>query len=91
MDEADVFADPQLGERGFFRSNRSSDVPDTLFPGHLWHWDGPPLAWGELNVMGRDNDEVYRGILGLSDAEMAALAEEGHLADGYRGPDGRPL
>lgn len=91
MDEADVFADPQLGERGFFRSNRSSDVPDTLFPGHLWRWDGPPLAWGELNVMGRDNDEVYRGILGLGDAEMAALAEGGHLADGYRGPDGRPL
>ncbi len=91
LDEAGLYGDPQLRKRGFFRVNGSADVPPIEFPGHQWHWDGPPMRWDELNVMGRDNDAVYRGLLGRTDDQMAALEADGHLADGYRDADGRPL
>lgn len=85
-DEADLFADAHLRARGFFRSNGSTDVPDIEFPGHLWRWDGPPLRWDPLNVMGRDNDHVFRTVLGKSDAEIDDLVTDGHWSDGYRVP-----
>ncbi len=91
LDEPGLYADPHLADRQWFRPNSSDDVPEVLFPGHQWRWDGPPMAWGPINMMGRDNDYVYRTVLGKDDAAMAALAAEGHLADGYRDPDGNPL
>ena len=91
LDEADLLADPQLAARGFFRMNGSADVPEHLFPGHLWHWDGPPLAWGPLSRLGGDNDYVYRDVLGLDDAGWAALDAEGHLNLDYVDADGKPL
>ncbi|MCP3853958.1 MAG: CoA transferase [Actinomycetia bacterium] len=91
LDEADLLADPELAARGFFRENSSPDVPPYLLPGHLWHWDGPDLCWGPLNRMGADNDEIYRGLLGLGDDEMAALDAERHLSLDYLDIEGRPL
>ncbi|MGF1597262.1 MAG: CaiB/BaiF CoA transferase family protein [Acidimicrobiales bacterium] len=91
LDEEGLFADPQLQARRFFRPNSSVDVPEVLFPGHLWRWDGPELRWGGLNVMGADNDHVYRTVLGLDDDEMAALDAERHLAPGYLDADGNLL
>jgi len=91
LDEPGLAADPHLAARRYFRLNSSDDVPEVLFPGHQWRWDGPPMAWGPINMMGRDNDYVYRTILGKDDAALAALAAEGHLADGYRDARGNPL
>ena len=91
LDEPGLCADPHVVERGYFRPNSSDDVPEVLFPGHQWRWDGPPMVWGPINMMGRDNDYVYRTVLGKDDAAMAALAAEGHLADGYRDAAGNPL
>ncbi|MEZ5409421.1 MAG: CoA transferase [Acidimicrobiales bacterium] len=91
LDEPGLAADPHLAARRYFRPNSSDDVPEVLFPGHQWRWDGPPMAWGPINMMGRDNDYVYRTVLGKDDAAMAALDAEGHLADGYRDAERRPL
>ena len=90
LDEVGLFNDPQLLVRNWFRSNRSADVAPLPFTGHQWSWDGPPLRWDRLNMMGRDNEIVYRGMLGKGDADMERLRAEGHLADGYRDEDGRP-
>lgn len=91
LDEADLLADPQMAERRFYRENSSVDVPVTRFPGHLWQWDGPELAWGPLNRMGADNDYVYRELLGLDDEGMAALDAERHLSLDYLDANGEPL
>jgi crotonobetainyl-CoA:carnitine CoA-transferase CaiB-like acyl-CoA transferase len=91
LDEADLLADPHLQARGFFRLNGSDDLGQWRFPGHHWRWDGPPFAWGPINQLGRDNDAVYRGIAGLDDTEMAALAAEGHLRLDYVDAAGQPL
>jgi crotonobetainyl-CoA:carnitine CoA-transferase CaiB-like acyl-CoA transferase len=91
QDQAGQLADPHLAARGCYRLNSSAEVPPTLMPGHLWRWDGPPLAWGPFNRLGDANEEVFRDVLGLSDAEYAALEADGHLSLDYLAPDGTPL
>jgi crotonobetainyl-CoA:carnitine CoA-transferase CaiB-like acyl-CoA transferase len=90
LDEAGCYADAHLRARGAFRLNGSDDVPPTEFPDHLFRWDGPPLRWGPLCRLGADNDHVLRHVLGLDDAEVDALAAEGHLSLDYLQPDGSP-
>ena len=91
LDEPGLFDDPHLAARGFFRPNGSADVPDVPFAGHQWQWDGPALRWDRLNLMGGENGYVFGEVLGRSAEELAALEADGHLGDGYRGPDGQPL
>ncbi len=91
LDESALLADPHLRQRGFFRPNSSPDLGRHEFPGHLWHWNGPELAWGPINEMGADNDHVWREVVGLDDAEVAALEAEGHLRRGYVDADGNSL
>ncbi|MDH3682773.1 MAG: CoA transferase [Acidimicrobiia bacterium] len=90
-DEAALYADPHLANRRFFRPNSCDDVEEILFPGHQWRWDGPPMRWDRLNMMGRDNDYVYRTLFGKSDADVEELRAEGHLSDSYLDLDGNPL
>jgi crotonobetainyl-CoA:carnitine CoA-transferase CaiB-like acyl-CoA transferase len=91
LDEADLVADPQLRARGFFRRNGSDEVGWHDYPGHLWHWSGPDLRWGGLCPLGGANDEVWTDIAGLTEAELQALRDGGHLLDHFVGPDGTPL
>lgn len=83
LDEQALYEDPHLNARGWFRPNQCEDVPTILMPGHQWRWDGPEQRWEQLNMMGRDNQYVYRTVLGKTDAEVAALDAERHLALGY--------
>ena len=58
------FADPRIGEIAMPNvCPRLSDTPGSI------EWLGPAL--------GEHNGEVYKGLLGLSDHEMAALQENG--------------
>jgi crotonobetainyl-CoA:carnitine CoA-transferase CaiB-like acyl-CoA transferase len=91
LDELAALADPHLAARGFFRENVGVDTGAHRYPGHLWHWTGPPLAWGPIPAMGDDNEYVWREVAGLTDAEYEALAADGHLATCYFGPDGNPV
>lgn len=90
LDEADLLADPHLRARGFFRPNGSPDVGHFELPGHLWRWDGPPLAFGPLQRMGADNDYVLRQVAGIDDALWDALAADGQLSLDFLDADGRP-
>lgn len=40
--------------------------------------------------MGTANDYAHRQLLGLTEAELAALADEGHRSLDYLRPDGTP-
>ena len=91
LDEDGLMADPHLNSRCWFRPNKGDDVDEILFGGHQWTWTGPPMRWDELNSMGKDNDYVYRELLGKTDDDMACLAAERHLADGYLDSDGNLL
>ncbi|MEM9565120.1 MAG: CoA transferase [Actinomycetota bacterium] len=89
--ELEALADPHLQARNMFAETGSDETGRHLHPTHLWHWDGPDLAWGPLPVLGGDNESVLKGIAGLSDDEYTALAADGHLSLDYLDQDGNPL
>ncbi len=78
----DIVADPHFQAREMFETHEVSLAPDdrravrfpavvpklSETPGAV-NWPGPTL--------GEHNDEVYRGLLGLDDARLAALREAG--------------
>jgi crotonobetainyl-CoA:carnitine CoA-transferase CaiB-like acyl-CoA transferase len=89
--ELEGLADAHLGARGMFAPNGNEELGTHPYPGHLWSWDGPDLAWGPLPVLGGDNDAVLKGEAGLSDEEYADLAADGHLSLDYLDAEGNPL
>ncbi len=91
MDEADAVSDPQLRARGFFRSNGSDEVGWHDYPSHLWHWDGPDMRHEGLCAFAAANDDVWRNVANLDDAEMAELEANGHLLDHFMDSQGDPL
>ena len=91
LGDADCWDDPHLRSRGFFRANGSEDLGTQMFPGHLWHWDGPALRWDPINQLGVDNDVVLRTVGGLDDGQIAALRASGQLRLDYVDADGSPL
>ena len=91
LHELEALEDPHLLARSMFADTGSDETGTYPHPTHLWHWDGPNLAWGRLPVMGGDNEEVFKGLLGLSDADYQALADDGHLSPDYLDPEGNPL
>jgi len=91
LHELEALADPHLQARGLFAPNGSPETGEHLHPTHLWRWDGPPMRWDPLPVLGGDNQAVFQGVVGLTDSEYAALAADGHLSADYLGPDGTPL
>lgn len=88
LDDAECFNDPHLRDRGWFRPNGSPDVGTHDYPGHLWKWDGPPLAWDPLCRMGNENEYVWKELAGLDDNEYARLEANGHLSLDYLQPNG---
>ncbi len=91
LHELEALADPHLNDRGMFRSNGNDDTGDHLHPTHAWRWDGAPLRWDRLPVLGGDNEAVFRDLVGLSAEEYEALDADGHLSRDYLAPDGTPL
>jgi len=91
LDEADLAVDPQLRARGFLRRHGSDEVGWHDYPGHLWHWDGPPLRWEGLCPFGGGNPTVWREVLGLDEDTCRALEAAGHFTDHFRDAEGRPI
>ena len=91
LTESACYADPHLRARGLFRENGNAELGTHEYATHAFRWDGPPMAWGPIPLLGQDNEAVYRGLLGMSAEEYAALEEDGHISGDYLGPDGLPL
>jgi crotonobetainyl-CoA:carnitine CoA-transferase CaiB-like acyl-CoA transferase len=82
--EADKLADPHFRARGFFRSLDNAETGQREYPGHLWRTSGGALKWeSPAPSLGRDNEYVYRTILGCSDEEWQTLIKQGHISDRY--------
>jgi crotonobetainyl-CoA:carnitine CoA-transferase CaiB-like acyl-CoA transferase len=75
----DVVASPQLAFREYWKRVVHPELEDTLsYPGWPVHWTDMPAYEPQRRapLVGEHNAEVY-GELGLSDAEMASLREQG--------------
>jgi crotonobetainyl-CoA:carnitine CoA-transferase CaiB-like acyl-CoA transferase len=91
LTESECYADPHLRARSMFRANGNEEVGTHEYPAHAWQWDGPALAWERVPPLGVDNEAIFREVLGMSEADLQALANDGHLSRDYLGPDGQRL
>jgi crotonobetainyl-CoA:carnitine CoA-transferase CaiB-like acyl-CoA transferase len=75
---ADVAADPQFRFRGMVREVQDPLLGPVLHPGIVPHVASDPgtIRWPGPAV-GAHNQEVYGGLLGLSETALAALQREG--------------
>ena len=89
--ESQLRADPQMGDRAWFRENGSVEQGWHSFPGRQWRWDGPEMPWRPIGILGDANEYVYRDLLGLDEAEWQALCDEGHITRDYKHPDGTSM
>jgi crotonobetainyl-CoA:carnitine CoA-transferase CaiB-like acyl-CoA transferase len=73
--------DPQLRHRNYFVPLPHSEIGTWPIEGFPAKFEKMPISVGGVPgrgapMMGEDNDYVYREILGLQEAEIAALKED---------------
>lgn len=91
-DEADLYADPWLAHRQYFRPLTSPHTGTHDYPSHALRWNGPPLKWERGSPgLGDDNEYVYKDILNVTSEEYEELLRDGHISSDYLDPDGRSL
>ena len=90
LHEDEAFAEPHFRERGLFAPNGNADTGVHEYPTHLWRWSGPDMRFEALPVLGGDNEAIFKGLLGMSDADYELLVEDGHIQLDYLQPDGTP-
>jgi crotonobetainyl-CoA:carnitine CoA-transferase CaiB-like acyl-CoA transferase len=78
---ADIFADEHFWARGMLLRHEDPEFGEYIGPGITPKFSETPgeVRWSATWDEGSHNREVYCGLLGLSDAEIAALGEEGVL------------
>jgi len=88
----DVFNDPQLKHRQHFVY-----LDHPVIGRHAYHNEAirfsksPPDFWKAAPCLGEDNEQVYKEILGLTDAEIADLLAEGVITTDADLPEGLAL
>ena len=75
---ADIFADPHIAARGAIETVEDPTVGPVRMQGVYPRFSRTP---GRIErgapILGADNTAVLQGLLGMTDAEMDALAREG--------------
>jgi crotonobetainyl-CoA:carnitine CoA-transferase CaiB-like acyl-CoA transferase len=76
---ADIFEDPQYRAREMLLHVDDDDLGDLVVPGVVPRLTGTPgrVRWAGRQELGRDNREVFGGLLGLTDQELADLSAGG--------------
>jgi crotonobetainyl-CoA:carnitine CoA-transferase CaiB-like acyl-CoA transferase len=76
LDHRDAYHDAQLLSRGFFEVVSHREAGTHLYPGMLFNMDKTPLSIRKPPpCLGEHNDYVFKDVIGMSDDEIAALAE----------------
>jgi succinyl-CoA---D-citramalate CoA-transferase len=78
---ADIFEDPQFQARDMLIKQVDPEFGEYVGPGIVPKFSGTPgeVRWSATWEEGSHNRDVYVGLLGLSDAELDELREEGVL------------
>jgi formyl-CoA transferase len=78
---ADIFEDPQYRARDMLVPHVDPEFGEYVGPGIVPKFSGTPceVRWSATWEEGSHNRDVYGGLLGLSDAELDELKEEGVL------------
>jgi crotonobetainyl-CoA:carnitine CoA-transferase CaiB-like acyl-CoA transferase len=77
----ELFDDPHLRARGFYRTVTYADGLERVLPGLPWRWgDGSLFEPAPAPALGGDTDRVLRDVLGLSEREIETLRTAGALS-----------
>ena len=78
----EIATDPHLHERGFWVYVNHPEAGVLPYPGFGWKLSRTPAQVRRYAPMfAEDNREVFQGILGYTDAEVAALYQSGATSD----------
>jgi formyl-CoA transferase len=77
FDTKELSEDPALNERGTFVTVDHPVRGPFKLPGFMVKMSDNRLTVRAAPLLGADNDEIYRNVLGLSEQELAALVEKG--------------
>jgi crotonobetainyl-CoA:carnitine CoA-transferase CaiB-like acyl-CoA transferase len=84
--EPEAYTDPQLNARGFFATVTHRECGTHRYPGMLWKMSKTPGSIRSAACcLGEHNDYVYRHLLGMSNAEITRLRQDGHIGETYIG------
>ncbi len=93
LDSKDLLFDPHLRERRFHEvvsHHPSTKMPPLPYAGRPWKLSATPAVPPKAApLMGEHNEFVFKDLLGMSDADVAKLEEEGVI--GYAPDDPRPV
>ena len=93
LDSKDLLFNAHLTERGFFevvKHQPSTGMPPLPYAGRPWKMsETPAVSPTAAPLMGEHNEFVLRELLGLTQADVARLEEEGVI--GYAPTDPRPV
>ena len=82
--DKDIYDDPHLEARGFFRWMEHPESGRHRYPGHPFKYSRTALRFDlPAPLLGQHNDLVYRQLLGLPANEIQRLTELGHIGDSY--------
>ena len=82
LNAPEMLDDSHLNARGFFVELEQTDVGRVKYPGTAVQIDGARHeGWTAAPTLGQHNAEVLSGLLGLSEAEVSRLHDEGVLVD----------
>ncbi len=88
----ELFSDNHLNDRGFFVPMRHEEAGTFAFPGFPWRFERTPATMQRAAPMfAEHNDEVFRGLLRLSPAEIQDLFDQDITTDGPRYAGGPSL
>ncbi|NLV49181.1 MAG: hypothetical protein GXY20_00635 [Clostridiales bacterium] len=73
LDTADITNDPQYLERGMIVEVEHKELGKLKIPGFAPRMSENHVEYKVSPALGENNDEIYRGILGLTDEEMEKL------------------
>ncbi len=83
LDDADLYNDPHLKARGFFKKLNHPVVGERDYPGFLWDLGDGPQEPLPPSALGEHNDYVYGKFLGLSTEDIQALWDEGVIGEEF--------
>ncbi len=82
---AAVLGDPQISDRGYFVAIDRAVVGTYLYPGAVARFSGTPLqADVPAPLLGEHNAEIFRRLLGMTEAEIAELEAAGVIGTSPR-------
>jgi benzylsuccinate CoA-transferase BbsF subunit len=76
LNVADLLSDPHFGARGtFLEVEHPLGFRETIYGAYVkTSGVAPPIRPGP--IMGQDNEQVFKGLLGMSESEYRSLVEE---------------